>query len=67
MAAEFHGRMPVILGGGQLDVWLNAPPEEAFDMLEPCPSGWMTANIVSAYVNNKRNQGPDCIKPDNDN
>lgn len=64
--AELHDRMPVILGEDQLDAWFNAPPEEAFKMLKPCPSEWMTANTVSAYVNNTRNQGPDCIKPDND-
>lgn len=62
--AELHDRMPVILGADQLEAWFSAPPEEAIDMLKPCPSEWMTANKVSAYVNNTRNQGPECVEPD---
>ena len=62
--ADLHDRMPVILGADQVEAWFNAPPEEALTMLKPCPSEWMTAHKVSAYVNNTRNQGPDCIKPE---
>jgi len=61
---ELHDRMPVILGADQLDAWFNAPPEETYEMLKPCPSDWITANKVSAYVNSTRNQGADCIKPE---
>lgn len=61
--ADIHDRMPVILGADQLEAWFHAPPEIAYDMLKPCPSDWMEARLVSAYVNNVRNKGPDCIKP----
>ncbi|MDD9908651.1 MAG: SOS response-associated peptidase [Ahrensia sp.] len=64
--SSLHDRMPVILGADQLDDWFQAPPEIAHDMLKPCPSDWMTANRVSAYVNNSRNQGPECVEPDED-
>jgi putative SOS response-associated peptidase YedK len=59
--APLHDRMPAILGSDQLDDWFNAPPDEAFAMLKPCPSEWMTLHKVSAYANNVRNQGPECI------
>ena len=62
--ARLHDRMPVILGSEQLDDWFSAPPEEAAEMLKPCPSDWMRAHKVSAYVNNGRNQGPKCIEAD---
>lgn len=61
-----HDRMPVILGEDQMDAWFNAPPEETLDMLKPCPSDWMSSHRVSAKVNSTRNQGPDCIKPDDE-
>ena len=64
--AELHDRMPVILGADQLDAWFSAPPEIAVEMLKPCPSEWMAAHKVNAYVNDARNQGPDCIKPEGD-
>ncbi|MFZ5618500.1 MAG: SOS response-associated peptidase [Pseudomonadota bacterium] len=59
-----HDRMPAILSKQQADDWFNAPPEEAFLMLKPCPSEWLSLTRVSPYVNNSRNQGPDCIKPE---
>jgi len=60
--AKLHDRMPVILGADQADAWFNAPPEEALEMLKACPSDWMNAHRVSPYVNNARNQGPECIE-----
>ena len=60
--AVLHDRMPVILGAEQLDAWFRAPPEDAYDMLKPCPDEWMASDEVSAYVNNARNQGPECIE-----
>ena len=61
LMAEIHDRMPVVLGEDQLDAWFNAPPEEAFEMLKPCPSDWLAARQVSSYVNNTRNQGEECL------
>jgi putative SOS response-associated peptidase YedK len=57
-----HDRMPVILGRDQVEAWFDAPPEEAFDMLKPCPPEWMSLYPVSAYVNNANNQGPECVE-----
>lgn len=61
--SSVHDRMPVILGADDLDAWFNAPPEIAYMLLKPCPSEWITANEVSSYVNNTRNQGPKCTEP----
>ena len=62
--SDIHDRMPVIIGADQLDGWFKAPPEEAVNMLKPCPSEWLSARKVSSYVNNTRNQGPDCVEPE---
>lgn len=59
--APVHDRMPAILGRDELDDWFT-PPEEAFELLRPCPSEWLCLAKVGGYVNNSRNQEPDCIK-----
>ncbi|MEE2567414.1 SOS response-associated peptidase [Hyphobacterium marinum] len=43
--ADYHDRMPVILGPDQWDVWLNAesPLPVIKDMLQPAPDGYLEA------------------------
>lgn len=56
LAGQFHDRMPVVLDESDYDAWLPGEqiPRVAF------PAERMTARRVSTFVNNVRNQGPDC-------
>jgi putative SOS response-associated peptidase YedK len=61
-----HDRMPVILEPASFDQWLDPTqhkPEPLQALLRPFPSEVMTAIPISTYVNNARNQGPQCIAP----
>ena len=61
-----HDRMPVILEPASFDQWLDPTqhkPEPLQALLRPFPSETMTAIPISTYVNNARNQGPECIAP----
>ncbi|MFW9816223.1 MAG: SOS response-associated peptidase [Candidatus Thorarchaeota archaeon] len=62
---SIHHRMPVILRPEFEDKWLNpeAKAEELEAMLQPYPAEEMEAFEISKYVNNPRNQGPECIQP----
>jgi putative SOS response-associated peptidase YedK len=60
-----HARMPVILDPEDYDLWLDAgqgTPERAVPLLAAYPGGRMLAFAVGAYVNNPRNEGPECLK-----
>jgi len=46
-----------------VDVWLTGDLDGAEALLKPCPSEWMDAQPVSAYVNSVRNQGPESVEP----
>lgn len=66
LARPIHDRMPVILDPAAYDQWLDpelrlAGPLEA--LLQPYPAAAMTAYPVSTYVNNARNDGPQCLDP----
>ncbi len=63
--AQFHDRMPVILGRSDWDVWLDpdVPADALQSLIRPCPAEWITAERVNPIVNNARNETPDCIKP----
>jgi putative SOS response-associated peptidase YedK len=65
---SIHRRMPVILRPEFEDKWLDLETEasELQDMLQPFPSDEMEAFEISKYVNNPRNQGPECINPAED-
>lgn len=54
-----HERMPVILHAEDYDAWLHC--EEI--PLVPFPADRMTERRTSTYINNSRNQGPQCIAP----
>lgn len=56
--APVHHRMPVILGRGEVEPWLEKGGNELF---RPCPSQWLTSWPVSSRVNSPANNGPDLI------
>ena len=61
LARKVHDRMPVILNPVDYDAWLNPEIEDVAYMLAPCDADRMTVRPVSTYVNNARNQGPECV------
>lgn len=63
--APYHDRMPVILRPEHEDRWLDpgCPPDRLRGLLSPYPDDEMAAYPVSSWVNNVRNESPDCIAP----
>jgi putative SOS response-associated peptidase YedK len=59
LASQVHNRMPVILDAEDYDGWLGG--EEI--PLIPFPPERMTVRRIGTYVNNARNEGPECITP----
>jgi putative SOS response-associated peptidase YedK len=59
LTLRIHDRMPVILHEEDYADWLAC--EEI--PLVPFPSDRMTARPYSTFINNTRNQGPECIEP----
>lgn len=66
MMAPLHARMPVILSPEDYALWLD-PSEEKSTALLPllAPREWsdMQAFAVNGFVNNARNEGPQCLEP----
>lgn len=62
--SEIHDRMPVILEKGVEKAWLDTETEQAqlLAMLSPYPKKRMEVYPVSSFVNNPRNNGPECIE-----
>jgi putative SOS response-associated peptidase YedK len=60
--APIHERMPVILGDNDYGLWLDPSAGDATHLLAPCPASELTCYPVSTFVNNVRNQGPQCIE-----
>src|SRR5262249_47900861 len=61
-----HDRMPVILGPDAFGPWLDPSvrdPAALAEWLRPFPAEAMTACPVGPWVNNPRNEGPDCLAP----
>lgn len=61
-----HNRMPVILHPQDYALWLNLAVHEAQSltaMLQPYPPEHMETYLVSASMNNPRNDGPTCHQP----
>jgi putative SOS response-associated peptidase YedK len=59
-----HDRMPVILGPGQFNDWLdpqNQAVDELRDMLQPYLPGDLESYPVSSDVNSPRNDSPDLL------
>ena len=66
VAKQVHDRMPVIVGPEHYRDWLDAKvsgTNGAADYLGPYPAAEMEAIPVSTFVNNVRNQGPECVAP----
>ncbi len=66
--APIHHRMPVILGSGEFDAWLNdgdggTQPAVLQDLLRPAPVDATTAWPVSRRVNNVANDDAQLIEP----
>jgi len=66
LVRPLHDRMPVILDPADFDFWLN-PDAQNSDALQPLLKPYRSAAMacyeVGRYVNNPRNDGPDCIAP----
>jgi putative SOS response-associated peptidase YedK len=61
-----HDRMPVILPEEVHDAWLDPAqqqPEDVMPLVRPFPSEALETTPVSAYVNNARHEGPECLAP----
>jgi putative SOS response-associated peptidase YedK len=64
LLAPIHNRMPVILPEDKYEFWLGAAETEKRSLLEclkPYPADDMIAYAVSPFVNNPRNDTPECI------
>jgi putative SOS response-associated peptidase YedK len=59
-----HNRMPVILDRRDFGAWLDpeGKPEELQALLHPYEENDLEAYPVSTFVNNPRNQGPQCAE-----
>lgn len=67
--ARLHHRMPVIIEPADYHAWLlprEARPAELAPLLQPRDWKGMRVRAVTTYVNNARNQGPECIAPVDD-
>ena len=62
---ELHDRMPVILGTGDWQAWLDpaAANADLRGLLKPCPDEWLEAYEVGPAVGNVRNDGPELVLP----
>jgi putative SOS response-associated peptidase YedK len=66
LLAPHHDRMPVIIGPGDYDLWLDAgvrAAEPLKPLLRPYPREEMSAYAVSLLVNDPANEGPRCAEP----
>jgi putative SOS response-associated peptidase YedK len=64
--APIHNRMPVVLGGDALELWLDlsvSEPAAVLSGLQPCPDDWLTCHAVSSLVNSARNEGHRLVEP----
>ncbi|MFB6281085.1 MAG: SOS response-associated peptidase [Haloferacaceae archaeon] len=63
LVAGLHDRMAVILDPAEERRWLDAPPAEADDLLEPYPADEFRAYPVPRAVGDVSNDSPDLIEP----
>jgi putative SOS response-associated peptidase YedK len=64
LQSQVHDRMPVILGEANYDTWLDPELQDRQTLqrlLRSFNPDRMSARPVSTYVNNARNEGPECI------
>lgn len=70
VVAPIHHRMPVILSKEDEEEWLNPDniePEHLLPLLKPYPAEEMEEWRVSNAAKNVRNEGPELIKPSEEN
>ena len=68
LVSRVHDRMPVILTGSKLDLWLDPEPlapEIAASILRPLDEALMQAREVSTRVNNANYDAADVLEPAN--
>jgi putative SOS response-associated peptidase YedK len=66
LARQVHDRMPVIVSPDHHRHWLDAAASGtngASAYLGPFPAAEMAAIPIGTFVNNVRNQGPECLTP----
>ena len=66
LLAGLHDRMPVILAPDDYEDWLNCPEPELpslHRLWTPYSAKQMELVDVESYVNNVRNEGPECERP----
>jgi putative SOS response-associated peptidase YedK len=65
LVADYHNRMPVMLGDHTRWQWLNpdADQDSLLDLLVPYPAEEMKCFPVSKAVNSPENDRPDILKP----
>jgi putative SOS response-associated peptidase YedK len=63
LCGQIHDRMPVIVEPEDYGAWLDPELKDPAYLLTQLPPQKMTARRVSDYVNNSRNEGPQCIAP----
>lgn len=58
-----HGRMPVVIGQDDYNLWLDdeADPAALGNLLQPAPESRFTMHAVSTRVNSPRNDSIECI------
>ena len=61
MAREVHHRMPVVLEGEDRQIWLDASPDDAYNVLKPASDGVLSKYQVNRAVNNVKNNSSDLI------
>ena len=65
LTTPLHDRMPVILREEHWELWLDAEMQESdplMQLMQPFPSDEMTMSEVGTFVNNARNEGPECLQ-----
>jgi putative SOS response-associated peptidase YedK len=62
LMAPIHHRMPVVLTQNDYTEWLDPTASVPTKLLSPCPADELICYPVDPYVNNARNQGPQCIE-----
>jgi putative SOS response-associated peptidase YedK len=65
LMAPIHDRMPAVLARNDYEEWLNPSATDLTKMLTPCPADELICYQVDPVVNNARNEGPQCIVPQN--
>jgi putative SOS response-associated peptidase YedK len=66
LVAPIHNRMPVLLTGGTMPRWIGSEPlpeAEYRELTQPVAPGKMTEREVNRFVNNAKNEGPQCLAP----